>query len=235
MKVITEEIWGLSQLPFHAPARGIFALCHGMFLDVGIGPKDLAQKIGLSQTEVIAAAEARLRSARLYRDAGDQALSISVNLGEDVFSVEVALKRAVRDLGYTIGGVMTVWETSYIGSYSSSEIILSALSRSLDSFLASYLRINDVACKLPPQAFDPFAPEGQERGRWQRLIDHILQDLTDMKSDNDTLCHIVEIGGMLDPRRTVVISQKGPRRSQEIPGISKKAQGRNAYAVHDRS
>ena len=29
-----------------------------------------------------------------------------------------------------------------------------------------------------------------------------------MKSDNDTLCHIVEIGGMLDPRRTVVISQK---------------------------
>ena len=129
VKVITEEIWGLSQLPFHAPARGIFALCHGMFQDVGIGPKDLAQKIGLSQTEVIAAAEARLRSARLYRDAGDQALSVSVNLGEDVFSVEVALKRAVRDLGYTIGGVMTVWETGYIGSYSSSEIILSALSR----------------------------------------------------------------------------------------------------------
>ena len=62
VKVIAEEIRGLSQLPFHAPARGIFALCHGMFLDVGIGPKDLARKIGLSQTEVIAAAEARLKS-----------------------------------------------------------------------------------------------------------------------------------------------------------------------------
>ena len=55
VKVIAEEIRGLSQLPFHAPARGIFALCHGMFLDVGIGPKDLARKIGLSLTEVIAA------------------------------------------------------------------------------------------------------------------------------------------------------------------------------------
>ena len=164
VKVIAEEIRGLSQLPFHAPARGIFALCHGMFLDVGIGPKDLARKIGLSQTEVIAAAEARLRSARLYRDAGDQALSISVNLGEDVFSVEVALKRAVRDLGYSVGGVMTVWKTGHIGSYSSSEIILSALSRSLDSFLASYLRINDVACKLPPRAFDPFAPKEKNEG-----------------------------------------------------------------------
>ena len=159
VKVIADQIRGLSQLPFHASTRGLFALCHGMFLDVGIGPKDLARKIGLSQTEVIAAAEARLRSARLYTDAGDQALSISVNLGDDVFSVEVALKRAVRDLGYTVGGVMTVWETGYIGSYPSSEIILSALSRSLDSFLASYLRINDVACKLPPQAFDPFAPK----------------------------------------------------------------------------
>ena len=135
VKVIAEEIRGLSQLPFNASTRGLFALCHGMFLDVEIGPKDLARKIRLSQTEVIAAAEARLRSARLYRDAGDQALSISVNLGEDVFSVEVALKRAVRDLGYSVGGVMTVWETGYIGSYASSEIILSALSRSLDSLL----------------------------------------------------------------------------------------------------
>ena len=159
VKVIADQIRWLSQLPFHAPTRGLFALCHGMFLDVGIGPKDLARKIGLSETEVIAAAEARLRSARLYRDAGDQALSISVNLGDDAFTVEVALKRAVRDLGYTVGGVMTVWETGYIGSYPSSEIILSALSRSLDSFLASYLRINDAACKLAPQAFDPFAPK----------------------------------------------------------------------------
>ena len=159
VKVIAEKTRELSQLPYHAPARGIFALCHGMFLDVGIGPKNIAQKIGLSQTEVIAAAEARLRSARLYMDAGDQALSISVHLGADVFSVEVALKRAIHDLGYKVSGVMTVWKTGYIGNYSSSETILSTLSRSLDSFLATYLRVNDVACELPPEAFDPFATE----------------------------------------------------------------------------
>ena len=40
VKVIADQIRWLSQLPFHAPTRGLFALCYGMFLDVGIEPKD---------------------------------------------------------------------------------------------------------------------------------------------------------------------------------------------------
>lgn len=39
VKVIADQIRGLSQLPFHASTRGLFALCHGMFLDVGIVTK----------------------------------------------------------------------------------------------------------------------------------------------------------------------------------------------------
>ena len=126
--------------------EGLFALCDGMFLDWGYGPEKEAKEIGLTDRDIENAAEARLRSARLYKDRSPQAMDVSIALTAGAFHLKIALKRVVGDLGYGIDGVATIWSTGFVGRYSSKQPILSALSQGLDEFLATYLRLNAPAC-----------------------------------------------------------------------------------------
>ena len=156
----------LERLVVHAPARGIFALCEGLFIEWSIGPKQFARKIDFTAADIEIPAEARLRAARLYREDGTQSLAITVLLGKEVFSVKVALKRSVEDTGYGISGVVTIWETGYWGSYDSKATIQQAISQGLDAFLAVHRRINDPACRLPQDQL----PIGPASLKW--LHDH---------------------------------------------------------------
>lgn len=144
------QVKRLRNLSIQAPARGIFALCDSLFLDWSFGPKEWAEKIGLDASDIEHAVESRLRSARLFTERGTQSLNVTIHLGERVFSANVALKRSISDTGYGVSGVVTIWHTGYIGTYDSKEIILQSLTRSLDTFLTTYLRINDAACAMSP-------------------------------------------------------------------------------------
>lgn len=144
---VADHVQGLEGLALHAPARGVFALCDGMFLDWSYGSKEEAEKIGLTGRDIQNAAESRLRTARLYKERSHQAMVISIDLTDQAFRLDIALERAVGDLGYGIDGVATIWTTGFLGHPSSRNHILDALSQALDSFLATYLRLNAPVCE----------------------------------------------------------------------------------------
>ena len=52
-----------------------------------------------------------------------------------------------------------------------------------------------------------------------------------MKSDNDTLCHIVKIGGMLDPRQTVGIHRKPQVAAKAYQDCQKRPKDGTRYVI----
>ena len=52
-----------------------------------------------------------------------------------------------------------------------------------------------------------------------------------MKSDNDTLCHIVKIGGMPDPRQVVEIHRKAQIAAKAYQECQKKPKDGTRYVI----
>ena len=136
----------------------LFANCAPIDLLVeDLDPED-TQPTGLTQEAIVNAAEARLRSARLFVPLKKQAenpqtqgrvqsLYINVNIARIGFSVTVQLDRYMRDLGYGVPGFANIWRTGGTGSHGGDgNYILGGLSRYLDEFLATYLRVNEGHC-----------------------------------------------------------------------------------------
>ena len=107
-----------------------------------------AEEIGLENPKIQAAAESRLRSARLYTEADPAViLEITVQVFRSAFSVRLSLYKTVFDPLTEINYSSATWTLGSIGTHGSdASFIIRSLSQHLDTFLADYLRVNETAC-----------------------------------------------------------------------------------------
>ena len=108
--------------------------------------------LGLTKETVENAVESRLRAARLFtKDSSSEGLGQYLNVAitgvGPAFGLVLRLKRQLTDTGFDLPGVVSIWETSSVGTHGGDgHYILGALSEYLDEFLAKYLRVNEEAC-----------------------------------------------------------------------------------------
>ena len=130
----------------------LFNACRPMVLVIE-GLSSYAAQIGLTKEVLQAAAESRLRSARLYTENQGRAnfahLYVRVNVAGPAFSSLVAYRKKLTDEFGNTGGA-SAWEDGSAGTHGKDGgYIVSALSQHLDKFLAGYLRVNEAACGPP--------------------------------------------------------------------------------------
>ena len=131
---------------------GLRTACAPMQLVVeSLGPEDTRQT-GLTEEAIMNAAESRLRAARLFvpftyrREDREQYLYINVNIVGHAFGISISLRRYL-DLGYGWTAFAIVWRTGSVGTRSGDgQYILGVVSKYLDEFIASYLRVNEEHC-----------------------------------------------------------------------------------------
>ena len=150
-------VLGLVALALSFPASGethesyeyfkLFAECRPMDLLVEhLSSK--AAEIGLTKESIRAAAESRLRAARLFSPESKQYLYINISVVGAAFSISVEYKKLVYDPLSDLTFSVITWIDGMTGTYSGqqSDYILSSLSEMLDRFLVEFLRVNEEAC-----------------------------------------------------------------------------------------
>ena len=126
----------------------LFTNCEPVYLVVeGLGQS--AAGIGLTESDIIAAAESRLRSARIYTaEAGDSYLYVNVNVTKRAYSISIKFKKMVLDLFSGHNSFATTWDVGEVGTHGgSSGYILFGIARYMDEFLVQFLRVNEKACE----------------------------------------------------------------------------------------
>ena len=136
----------------------LFADCRPMRLLVE-GLPDGASKIGLTKEAIQAAAESRLRSARLYDSRASRFLYVNVNVVGRAFSITLEFHKRVWDFSSGIIQTATTWDSGSAGTHGgNANFILSSISGHMDKFLVEFLRVNEKACGkrlAPPRARSP--------------------------------------------------------------------------------
>ncbi len=121
-------------------------------MDLSISLSNEARAIGLTESDLRAAAESRLRPARLY--AKDKAKTDSALLfvllhvsGTAVYAEVAYYKRFTDEFGYS--SLAALWNESFAhGPHGGdADAIMAELSRKLDLFVVDYLRVNEEACE----------------------------------------------------------------------------------------
>ncbi len=130
----------------------LFNACKPMQLLIEDLHSDAAD-IGLTKEALQAAAESRLRAARLYTEDYERAdfarLYVNVNVVGPAYSISVEYQKTVRDVFRGVG-TATTWDSGSAGTHEGdADYIVSPLSQHLDRFLAAYLRVNEEACGAP--------------------------------------------------------------------------------------
>ena len=126
----------------------LFTNCEPMHLVVESLDSD-DKEFGLSKEALQAAAESRLRSARLYTEGGlvDIYLYVNVSVVGAAFHISVELNKYLYDNYSDDSGFSSTWWTGVTGTHGQDPgFILSSLSGQLDRFLVEYLRVNEEAC-----------------------------------------------------------------------------------------
>ena len=130
----------------------LFNACRPMRLLVE-GLDDDAAAIGLNKAALQAAAESRLRAARLYTEDPERAdwayLYVNVNVVNPAYSISASYRKKVTD-AFGESGLATTWSSDSAGQSSKAGFIVSSLSRHMDRFLTAYLRVNEEACSSQP-------------------------------------------------------------------------------------
>ena len=151
----------------HPDRFSLYTGCDSMELHVDVDIEN--SSLSLSAEAVRSAAEARLRSARLYR-AGDgdsrtlpnQYLFVAVSGSSVAFSIRLQFYRLLTWLGpskltdwwrqeYPDGsepvGYASTWKRVAVGTHDgTSTVVLSVVSQFMDAFLVDYLRMNEEDC-----------------------------------------------------------------------------------------
>lgn len=138
--------------PFELSHRNLFALCAPMNLVVEPMPADPSRSLGLTAAAIEHEIEPRLRDAHLFEADSSQYLSIHVNLSAtgDFYSLALHLKRYVSDMGYGIGGFVTMWSTDKVGVHGGDRrVILKTVAMLAEEFLNYYLQVNEEECRAP--------------------------------------------------------------------------------------
>ena len=110
-----------------------------------------ATDIGLTREAILAAAESRLRSARIYTSYTSKwthYLYVQVSVVGGAFGIDMYFNKSVFDLASGENFFASTWSIGKAGTHGrSSSYILSSLSELLDTFLVEYLRVNEEACE----------------------------------------------------------------------------------------
>ena len=111
-----------------------------------------ASEIGLIKEDLMAAAaESRLRAARLYASSLEstvQELRVDVNVVGPAFNSAVSFAKFMRDPSTGTAGFAAVWERSSVGTHGrNASYVIGSVSQLLDGFLVEYLRVNETACE----------------------------------------------------------------------------------------
>ena len=130
----------------------LFNSCRPMFFLVE-GLNDDTEGIGLTREALLAAAESRLRAARLYPNGlVDMAEAVTAQLVADIHvvgpavHVSLAYRKKVTD-EFGTAAFADTWSLGVTGTHGrNAQSVVSGLSPLLDKFLAEYLRINAEAC-----------------------------------------------------------------------------------------
>ena len=111
-----------------------------------------AAGIRLSEADLRAAGESRLRAARLYSEdtfMADSVLYANVTVSGSAFGISLRLMKSVVD-AFGHSGLAMTWDWSSVGTHGrNAQFIVSGLSQHIDRFLTAYLRINESACTGP--------------------------------------------------------------------------------------
>ena len=106
-----------------------------------------ATDIGLTTTAIEVAARSRLRSARLYADASEPLLWISVTAVSTAHAVIVGYHKWVKDEASDITEIAMTWFVGSAGLHGrSAPNVLSVVTGFTDKFIDEYLRVNADAC-----------------------------------------------------------------------------------------
>lgn len=127
---------------------GLYASCQPMNLVIGDLTDD-GVKIGLTKDAIEAAAESRLRAARLYKDGtAPSALMVSINVLGSAFSIDIDFVKWVTDMHGKAGPART-WNSGSTGTHGpgGKNYIMSSLSQHLDKFILRYLQVNEADCQ----------------------------------------------------------------------------------------
>ena len=108
-----------------------------------------ARRIGLTETDIIAAAESRLRSARIYTaDKTGPYLYINVTVSRAAFSLRTSLNKRLFDPISGTHSLTETWNRTSTGIHGGkSGFILSNIAKHMDQFIVQFLRVNEKACE----------------------------------------------------------------------------------------
>ena len=132
----------------------LFNACRPMEFAIEPLGDHAAATIGLTEEVLQAAAESRLRPARLYTEDMEKAaaayLEVNINVVGPAFSLIVNFHKEVTD-AFGESGLAPTWASGGVGTHGgNASYIVSFLSQILDKFLAAYLRVNEPACGSAP-------------------------------------------------------------------------------------
>ena len=127
----------------------LFNDCKPMTLEVASVSSDMLD-LGITEANVRAAIESRLRAARVHSSVAPASLHIAVGR----YAIKLAYRKPLQD--FASGETKTI--TTYVNAVAvrdgTAVGVVSELSTLLENFLADYLRINGSACSLA-------SPEGE--------------------------------------------------------------------------
>ena len=126
----------------------LYSECNPMGLVVERLHSDAAE-IGLTKGALQAAAESRLRAARLYSPHSDRSeyLYINVNVTGRAFSIALEYNKTLYDVHSRLFRSASSWTHGITGTHGrDAGYIVSNLAGLLDQFMVEFLRVNESAC-----------------------------------------------------------------------------------------
>ena len=109
---------------------------------------DKGREIGLSVKSIQAAAESRLRAARLYDETSINNLFISIAVINNAFGMNLSFHKIVLDPVSELIYQAPTWSSNHTGTHGGDAgFIMSSLAGRIDIFLVEYLRVNESDCE----------------------------------------------------------------------------------------
>ena len=135
----------------------LYNACKPMDIDVALQADSAVE--GLSEKNIQAAIESRLRTARLYDSWPSTSLSAYVHIMSAgvgsiqtgwVYTIDLRFNKRVRDEASVVSRLAPTWERGSLGTASMDSVadaIVNSIRDRMDEFLAEYLRVNEDACE----------------------------------------------------------------------------------------
>ena len=153
---------GLSGQSTERPNRfELFNDCKPMTLEIPSMSSDMLD-LGISEADIQAAIESRLRAARVHASVAPASLHITVGR----YAIQLDYSKPVQDLASGETKTISTYVNAVAVSDGTAAGVVSELATLVEKFLADYLRINASACSLasPEGEYPLFSVGGATQG-----------------------------------------------------------------------